>query len=202
MDIKYNNKIVSVPDAIIVGAAKAGTTSLFSYLTDHYQVFHPRIKEPWFFSFRKNKPSFKIPNSDRLNAQEIISEDQEYFSLYNSTSKYLIDGSTSYLYTARETIKNIKEIYGNKYDQLKIVIILRNPIQRAWSHYMMHVRDNKTKLSFAESITPKVIDERLSNGATIGYDYIGFGMYYNQVQLFMQTFTNVKILIYSILIEK
>lgn len=198
MEIINNNLKVSVPDALIVGAAKAGTTSLFNYLSDHPQIFKPRIKEPWFFSFRGKQPQFIIPNSGRVNSKEIISDDQQYFALFkNSGDKYLIEGSTSYLYTAKKTINNIKEIYGDEYYKLKIVIVLRNPIQRAWSHYMMHIRDNKTKLSFKDSIKSKVINKRLTNGGTIGYDYIGFGMYYHQVKLFMQTFSNLQILMYD-----
>jgi len=197
MEIIYNNLKVSLPDAIIVGAAKAGTTSLFNYLSDHPQIFKPRIKEPWFFSFRGKKPQFIIPNSGRVNSKEIISNDQEYFDLFKNSDKYLIEGSTSYLYTAKDTIKNIKDLYGEDYSKLKIIIVLRNPIERAWSHYMMHVRDNKTDLSFTESIKEEAIRNMLSSGGIIGYDYIGFGMYYNQIKLFKDVFPELKILMYD-----
>ena len=50
MKIDYNNK-VNVPDAIIVGAMKAGTTSVFHYLCQHPKIFTPKEKEPWFFSY-------------------------------------------------------------------------------------------------------------------------------------------------------
>jgi len=197
LDIIKNNNKVTLPDAIIVGAAKAGTTSLFNYLTEHPNIFSPRTKEPWFFSFKNNPQSFIIPHSGKKNPQEIISNEQKYFDLYSNTSKYVIDGSTSYLYTSETTIKNIKETYGDKFDEIKIVIVLRNPIQRAWSHYMMHIRDNKTKLSFRESISKNIIQKRLAMNGTIGYDYIGFGMYYRQVKLFLETFSNVKIVLYD-----
>ena len=197
MDIIKNNKSIALPDAIIVGAAKAGTTSLFNYLTDHPQVFSPRIKEPWFFSFKDNPQSFIVPHSGEKNSQEIIYDEKKYFDLYSNTSKYIIDGSTSYLYTSETTIKNIKDTYGEKFNKIKIVIVLRNPVQRAWSHYMMHVRDNKTKISFGESITKNTIQSRLVMNGTIGYDYIGFGMYYKQVKLFMETFSNIKIILYD-----
>tara|TARA_B100001142_G_scaffold269997_1_gene275895 strand:- start:7497 stop:8438 length:942 start_codon:yes stop_codon:yes gene_type:complete len=197
LEVVKNNRKVSLPDAIIVGAAKAGTTSLFNYLTQHPQVFSPRLKEPWFFSYKDNDPAFTIPHSGKLNSKEIIFEEDKYLDLYNDTKQYIIDGSTSYLYTAETTIKNIKDIYGDKFDRLKIVIVLRNPIERAWSHYMMHIRDNRTKMTFKESIKDSVINDRLLNGATIGYDYVGFGMYCHQVKLFMQTFSNVKILLYD-----
>jgi len=197
LEIIYNNLKVSLPDAIIVGAAKAGTTSLFNYLSDHPQIFKPRIKEPWFFSYKDNIPNFIIPTNGKPNTKEIITDEVDYFNLFKNENKYLIEGSTSYLYTAKDTIENIKEIYGDSYSDLKIVIVLRNPVQRAWSHYIMHVRDGKTNLSFFDSIKESIIKERLKRGCIIGYDYIGFGLYYSQVKLFMKTFSNVKIIIYD-----
>ena len=49
MLVNYNNKKICLPDFMIVGAAKSGTSSLFYYLNQHSKIFIPKIKEPWFF---------------------------------------------------------------------------------------------------------------------------------------------------------
>jgi len=50
MELKYENKIIKLPDCVIVGAAKSGTTALFKYLDTYDEVFCSKIKEPWFFN--------------------------------------------------------------------------------------------------------------------------------------------------------
>ena len=56
MKVKYRNKDIFLPDFMIIGAAKSGTSSLFYYLNQHSQVYIPKIKEPWFFHlYRKKK---------------------------------------------------------------------------------------------------------------------------------------------------
>jgi len=198
MKITYNNTEVNMPDTIIVGAAKSGTTSLFNYLTNHPDIFSPKEKEPWFFSFKDEYPNFVHPVTGSKNPKMIISNINDYLELFkNAGNQHCIEGSTAYLYTAEKTIKNIREIYGELYKKLNIIIILRNPIERAWSHYTMHLRDNQTNLSFENSIKKKTIETRLAQRATIGYDYIGFGRYYKQVKIFKETFNRVKVILYD-----
>ena len=51
MNIDRNNRYVKLPDFLIVGAAKSGTTSIFNYLIQHPQIFMPALKEPRFFAY-------------------------------------------------------------------------------------------------------------------------------------------------------
>jgi len=51
MNIFYDGKEAKLPDFLIVGAAKSGTTSLHYYLRQHPQIFMPKLKELWFFCF-------------------------------------------------------------------------------------------------------------------------------------------------------
>lgn len=58
------------------------------------------------------------------------------------------EGSVGYLYTHKITINHIKSIYGEKYKNLKIIAILRNPVDRAFSQYLLHRRLGMKKIFF------------------------------------------------------
>lgn len=200
MIIEREGKRIKLPDFLIVGAAKSGTTSLYYYLKQHPQIFLPEIKEPWFFSFMDSPPSYVSP--DPLKG--VIWRLEDYLKLFDFSKDGQIIGeaSPSYLYTYQTTIKNIKKVYGKRYKDLKIIIILRNPVDRAWSQYMHFKRDLIEPLDFEEAIKPEVIRWRLENNWSIFYDYIGFGMYYEQINAYINNFPQVKIFLYDDLKNK
>jgi len=192
MDISVSSEKLKLPDFLIVGAAKSGTTSIYNYLKEHPEIFLPDKKEPWFFSFMDDPQNFESP--DPLNG--IVSDISEYEKLFEPASDKQIIGeaSPSYLYTYKTAIENIKEVYGEKHKKLKIVIMLRNPADRAFSQYM-HFKENlQEPLSFWQAIDPETIRKRLNNNWNIFYDYIGFGMYYKQVEAYLNAFEQVKII--------
>lgn len=89
-------------------------------------------------------------------------------------------------------------MYKERHKDLKIIIILRNPAERAWSNFMMHRQYNIEPLDdFQEACKPSVIQQRLNDNWSISFDYIGWGMYYEQVKAFTEEFKNVKILLYD-----
>ncbi len=195
MEVTYNKKNIILPDFLIVGAAKSGTTSLYRYLKAHPQIFMPDNKEPWFFSFMDNPVSFESP--DPLNG--IISDITEYEELFNTAGNHQVIGeaSPSYLYTYQTSIQNIKEVYGENSENLKIIIILRNPADRAFSQYMHFKKNLQEPLDFWQAIDQQTIQQRLNSNWNIFYDYIGFGMYYRQVKAYLETFENVKIITFN-----
>ena len=199
MKIKYNNKKINLPDAIIVGAAKSGTTALYKFLGDYDSVFVSKIKEPWFFSHfnREFKLIHPITEED-LSCYKITDLDI-YSDLFNRSTdgQILLEASTSYLYDSDITISNIKKIYGDRYDDLKIIIMLRNPIHRAWSHYNMHSQYMSNNLSFSESINDDVIKIRMEKGWGKRYDYISLGKYFDDVKNYIMNFSNIKFFFYD-----
>ena len=183
------------PNFLIVGAAKAGTTSLYYYLNQHPEIQMSKVKEPFFFAYM-NDPNVTFRSGDN---PEIITSSSEYEKLYDLSAnhKVLGESSTWYLYLYEKTIKNIKEYYENV--EPKIIVFLRNPIERCWSHYQMNVDngwEDSTK-TFEEVIEPKIIKQRLSNSWAPTYDYIGYGMYYEQVNAYIKNFSNVKIFLFD-----
>lgn len=130
------------PEFIIPGAPKCGTTSLYNYLIQHPQILSASRKEPMFFSmyYNKNPNWYKInfPFSSQLN---------------NSKNKKIITGeaSTSYL-----IYPNVPEKIKKMFPHVKIIIMLRNPVDRAFSQYKNQVRNGREKLSFEMAIKEEV----------------------------------------------
>lgn len=196
MIVNYKGKDVKLPDFLIVGAAKSGTTSLHYYLKQHPQIFMPKVKELWFLCFMDNplkEVLIKRPWWKEVNVREF--EDYAGYFSDAGNSDIIGEACTWYLYFYDFTIRNIKKIYGSDYKNLKIIIILRNPSERAWSHYLMTVRDGKESLDFKSAIKPEVMAQRFDIHPD--FDHIGFGMYYKQVNAFMREFPHVKVFLYD-----
>lgn len=128
-------KIGPLPNFLIVGAAKSGTTSLYHYLKQHPDVFMPDWKEPAFFAPRDAGG---------------IQDEEEYRALfYGSEGKTAIgEASVAYLY-ASEAAKKIRDFLG---PNTKIVMLLRNPVDMAYSNWGHQRREGYEALSFEEAL--------------------------------------------------
>ena len=174
------------PNFLVVGAAKSGTTSLFNYLTQHSDIYIPEVKECRFFSqLPKNYKGLGaefFPNSG-------ITDERVYFKLFcEHEDKVCGDMSNDYLYYYEKSIKNIKKYLGN---EIKIVIVLRNPIDRAYSNYMHHIRDGWENISFEQALDDE--NRRIEENWGWSYHYVKTGMYYYQVKAYLDNFRQTKI---------
>ena len=170
------------PNFFIVGAAKSGTSSLWQYLKSHDQVFMPKdelFKEPRYFSH---------PNRFESEAK--------YFELFKeATSEHLRIGeaSTAYL-TCPDCAKKIKE-YGDRHGlDIKIIIMLRNPVDRAYSLYNWMVQDGyEYSDSFSKALQKE--ESRLHHTSRFwepnyppNYLYYHSGLYSKQVKRYLDCF--------------
>jgi hypothetical protein len=167
------------PNFFIVGAAKSGTTSLWQYLKDHPQVFMPKDeldKEPRFFS--SYGESMGIENY--LYMFEKATENQ----------KLVGESSTAYL-TDPVSAKMIHDFNS----QSKIIIMLRNPADRAYSLYNWMVQDGyEYACSFEEALDLE--EKRYLNKIPTwfepeyywNYMYFRSGLYYEQVKRYLELF--------------
>ena len=174
------------PNLFIVGAAKSGTTTLFEYLKGHEQVFMSPIKEPHFFSnIAKNKETHIY---DRWT--NWITSEVEYCQLFENATGYPIIGeaSTSYLW-ASGTPERIRSRVPDAW----IIMLLRDPVDRAYSHYLMDVRSNWQQLPFYEALLEDFHSER--KGWHISRLYVELGLYYQQILPYWQAFDRNKLLI-------
>ena len=110
MKINFENCQYTVPDFLIVGAAKSGTTSLFNHLRKSKKLWLPAEKEPHFFTFFNEPPQFKSPEK----LPTVISDIKQYSNIFKGSAQdHLIgEASQSYLYEHETVIKNIRYLYG------------------------------------------------------------------------------------------
>ena len=179
---------MALPNLLIVGAAKCGTTSLHNYLNQHPDIFMCSPKEPHFLI---NKEIGK----QRIHKGIIDLKD--YKSLFSEKDhlKYRGESSVMYLSFPELAIKNIKRYL---HDDVKIIIMLRNPIERAYSGYQHVKRYNMMEnLSFEDAL--EIGEERYRNikNLTPASRYLELGNYYNQVKLFKESFGNTHVVIYD-----
>lgn len=181
-----------LPKFLIIGAAKSGTTSLYYYLKQHPEIFMPEWKEPHYFIA---DPDFSL---HRVKSKKLY---ERLFAKANH--KAVGEASTGYLEN-KESPRLIKNTLGQI--KIKILIILRDPVFMAYSLYHHNLRKHGETLSTFESALSAEDKRRQSiefrkkcYGYHALYYYYHFGLYYEQVKRYLETFgeENVKIFLYD-----
>jgi len=173
----------------MVGAAKCGTTSLYYYLSQHPDVFDCPVKEPHHFTANyelKFLISGIIKNTKPFLAYKDLSN---YLALYKNADNYKIVVDASVAYIQFDKIANAIQNFNNK---AKIIILLRNPIERAFSAYSHNKREGGT-LSFQEDL--EIEDQESVLGIFRWTHYKKNGLYYENVKHYLDTFGQEKVLI-------
>ena len=164
------------PNLFLVGAAKAGTTSLYRELARHPAIYMSPMKEPHFFSRIEPAPSWEafFPH---------VSDEDEYLALFKGAENedLLGEGSTSYLWD-RQAAGRIEHVVP----EARILVMLRDPVARAYSHYWNDVREGLEKRSFPDALA----EEQRSGPGGWGASslYIDCGRYADQVARYLDRF--------------
>ena len=142
---------MTLPNFLVIGAAKAGTNALFHYLRQHHQVYMSPWKEPKFFAFEsRDELTFRAANGREapVNATVILDR-QEYEQLFDGARGELALGEASphYLYVEKAPAR-IKALVP----EMKLIAVLRNPVDRAFSSYLHLVRDALEPLDFGTAL--------------------------------------------------
>jgi hypothetical protein len=178
------------PTFLIVGAAKAGTTSLYQYLRQHPDVYMPAsIKETFFFS---RVSVTKASGAGRRYGERAVTSWSDYVDLFADGLTHPARGEacTAYLYFYNEAIPAIRKYLGT---DVRIVIMLRNPVDRAYSNYMHHVRDGLEPLPFRDAIVAS--QRRKQAGWWWGFQYAEVGFYAHQVCAYQEAFGTDQVLV-------
>jgi hypothetical protein len=169
---------MTMPNFFIIGAMKSGTTALYYYLEQHPQVFMSPIKEPNFFSSRGQE-----------NATDAVTDIGTYRDLFRGVSdeKAIGEASHSYLYEPRAAAEIRRQI-----PDAKLIAILRNPVDRAYSHFLHMVRSGKEPHDdFAQALREDGDDK-----ARTFQDYVGRGLYYGQLKEYFGTFPRKQVRVF------
>lgn len=181
---------MKVPNFLVVGAAKSGTTSLSNYLRQHPQIFMASPKEPRFITSQFLKFPLNGPG-DKFVEKEFVKDFDSYQRLFESADHFKAVGEASAdtLYYGQRSVEIIKKYIG----QPKIIIILRDPTARAHSAWKMMTHRVRETLSFEEALEAE--SDRIASNWEIVWHYRACGLYSGQVEVFSKAFPEVKIVL-------
>ncbi|MEY2341296.1 sulfotransferase [Acidithiobacillus sp. IBUN Pt1247-S3] len=170
------------PNFFITGTVKGGTTSLYRHLQKHPDVFLPAFKEPHYFARIQPKNRHLI---------EHITDENTYLNLYRNSRTFTAvgDASTSNLW-CRKAPERIHAVAPHA----RIIILLRDPISRAHSHYLMEFREGLVNQSFSVDLLHNDFSQS-RKGLGISHMYVDLGLYYEQVRRYLQIFGKDQVLI-------
>jgi len=172
------------PNFFIVGTPKAGTTALHAYLQQHPQVCMSSEKEPNYFSHKE------IASQKLYYDKSNLMNEHEYLSLFNCNDLSIAVGEASVSYLFYPDVA--KRIY-NFNPNAKIIISLREPVARAFSHFQMDYGLGLVKESF-----DKIVENGADDASTGIYyqQYVCLGEYYEQVKRYVEVFGRSQVLIF------
>ncbi|MEG4987779.1 sulfotransferase domain-containing protein [Microcoleus sp. BR0-C5] len=173
------------PDFIIIGAQKGGTTSLYSYLTEHPQIAHATQKEVHYFDLNFDK------SPDWYYAQ---------FPLPKHSPKRITGEASPYYIFHPHVPQRIHDLCP----KVKIIALLRNPVDRAISHYYHYIRIKYETLSLEDAIAAESerlkgeMEKLLANPKYYSYEhqhhsYLNRGIYADQLPAWMKLFPKSQI---------
>lgn len=194
-----------MPNLFVVGAMKAGTTTLYRYLAGHPDVFMSPVKEPHHFcgdlEIGRLAPLYRSASAglddyldgpmDQERHMAYVPERERYLRLFRDAGArpWRGEASPSYLFSAAAP-----EAVRAASPGARVVILLRDPVDRAVSHYRMDLGGGIVRTPFAQAVRE---DQR---AAGMGYPtkslYLAMGMYARQVRRWMQAFPDGRARVY------
>ncbi len=179
-------RIRHLPTAVIVGAQKAGTTQLYAYLTTHPRCFTAAEKEVDFFS---------------KHAERSIEWYRSRFPLRRNVAArqgQVLEASPSYLPTP-EAMRRMKTTLP----EARVIVLLRDPVSRAFSHYQHYKTRHLETRSFAAAVddelrqnaTPPERGIALRHGARPMLGYVARGYYALQLELLLSLYSRERVLV-------
>jgi len=148
--------IMNTPDVYICGFTKCATTTLYNALSQHSGVYCPEKKEPHYYFAKRLGTNFSGPADQDTIKQMFVTDKGDYLRLYEKgVGKIKVDGSAMYV----TDTKIIEDILQDNPDA-KFIILLRDPVERAYSSYSHMRRDVREPLSFSEALDEELNGDR------------------------------------------
>jgi hypothetical protein len=174
-----------IPNFLIIGTPRSGTTTLYQHLKRHPDVFMSSIKEPMFF-ICEGEPD---PSFGSLIAQP-AADWESYQSLFRgaTNAKMVGEASTYYLYSPTACHR-----ISERLPKVKLIAILRNPVERAYSHFLSNrLRGIETIPDFGGALAAET--DRQRQGWFMYFFYREVGFYSPQIRRYLEKFPREQIL--------
>ena len=184
---------MTLPNFLIIGAHKGASSSLRIYLGEHPDVFVAPVGEPSFFALEgqaRFRPdgTFTRPGMENAGATFTL---EEYEALFAGVTSERAVGEKSPAYlTNRDAPFRIRRLIPD----VRLIAVLRNPVERAYSHYLMNVRSGQECLTFADAVAAE--RHRQPMGAGLVRHYVRSGIYADRIELYLSLFGPEKFRIY------
>jgi len=179
-----------MPNFIIIGAAKAGTTSLYHYLGQHPQVFMSPVKETNFFALEGKKLDFRGPRDMEFIGRFSITRLEDYKRLFIGSEDAVAVGEASPMYLYDQSAP--ARIHACLPD-VKLIAVFRDPVERAFSQYLMFRRDGREPCpSFEKAL--ELEPKRMKDGWEWAWAYRDVGFYGRQMKRYLALFPQRQIL--------
>jgi hypothetical protein len=172
-----------LPNFIVIGAAKAGTTALHWYLLEHPEVFMTPVKDPAYFAYGVDERGALLWGDLQLHVFPIRTLD-EYRALFADTrgARAIGEASTTYL-ECPQAAGRIRELLP----ATKILCSLRQPVDRAYSDYIMYLRRRGRRFDPARELTDS------ARWAQPGSRWMQIGRYHEQLRRYYDAFPSEQI---------
>ncbi|MDY7015906.1 MAG: sulfotransferase [Cyanobacteriota bacterium] len=179
----------TMPNFIIIGAAKSGTTALYQYLQQHPQIYMSPVKEPQFFAFEGEQLNYQGVG---VAINQSITTLEDYQTLFQDAANEIAIGEASALYLY---VPKAPERIKYYLPDVKLIAILRNPIERAHAAFLHLIRDGREPFNdFKQALEAEPI--RIENHWGFLWRYRDMGFYALQLKRYLKNFDRSQLKIY------
>ncbi len=172
-----------LPNFLLAGVPKSGTSSMHAYLRGHPDIYLPERKELHYFTHDLLAENVNGPEDRNIWERTVASLD-EYRSFYRDAESQKIVGESSPSYAYFHSI--IPRLRYTLGDDLRVLIMIRNPIRRAYSTYVHMVVNERETLSFHDAIMAEL--KRKQRGYGDFWRYAKHGLYAKPIEAYQLAF--------------
>lgn len=175
--------MAGLPDFIVIGAPRSGTTWLYKQLAQHPAVFLPENKEPRFFAVAGREVGPFTGPGDDVWSSGLVAAQADYEQLFAAAGDACKgEASTDYLYQGAYAAPRLRELVPD----VRIVAILRDPVQRAHSAWRLLTHSGHETLSFEDGLAAE--PQRIADGWAWWWHYSQHGFYARNLRPYVETF--------------
>lgn len=181
-----------LPNFLVIGAAKSGTTALWSFLRQHPQVFMPDLKEPHHFAFEPDRaaPVFRGPGA--TIQRDAVTDSAAYRALFADAGQAEAVGEASALYLyLPDAAHRIRVAIPDA----RLVAVLRQPADRAFSSYLHLKRQGREPAPTFEAALERE-SARIADGWGFLWRYRDLGHYPGQLRAYLDRFGSEQLLVH------